>query len=172
VTASGPLPPCHCVAAAFQALGALEVGQHVLVGPALQAHLAPLVVVAGVAADVDHAVDGGLEPPQPLPRGHQSLRLLRLGSSRSRSPSCRRPWRRSAADAGRHPTIMELSFTPASSSRTFTGVLGQPVGQHATGRAGADDDVVVPVHARTPGIARSDPSRHSPSGPPLDFKIA
>ena len=36
----------------------LEVGQHVVPGPTGAAELAPGVVVAGLAAHVDHAVDG------------------------------------------------------------------------------------------------------------------
>src|SRR5690606_34809699 len=35
----------------------LEVGEHVVIAPALEAELAPLVVVARVAAGVEHAVD-------------------------------------------------------------------------------------------------------------------
>jgi hypothetical protein len=43
--------------AALVVLGALEVGQHVVPAPAGVAEVAPLVVVAPVAADVDHRVE-------------------------------------------------------------------------------------------------------------------
>ena len=45
------------VAAALVVLGLLEVRQHVVVAPALVAELAPVVVVPGVAAHIEHGVD-------------------------------------------------------------------------------------------------------------------
>ena len=47
----------------LQALGTFEIGEHIAIAPAGEAHLAPLVIVAGMAADVDHAVDGGGAAP-------------------------------------------------------------------------------------------------------------
>ena len=52
-----PAGAVELVAAADIVLGLLEVGQHRIVVPALAAALAPFVVVGGVAAHVDHAVD-------------------------------------------------------------------------------------------------------------------
>src|SRR5205807_4083699 len=45
------------VAAAFVVLGLLEERQYVVVAPALVAELAPVVVVPGVAAHIEHGVD-------------------------------------------------------------------------------------------------------------------
>ena len=40
-------------------LGATEIGQHLGIGPAAQAELAPVVVIGGLAPHRDHGVDGG-----------------------------------------------------------------------------------------------------------------
>ena len=45
-----------------------EDRQHVIPAPAVEAHLAPVVVIARLAAHVDHGVDGE-QPPSTLPRG-------------------------------------------------------------------------------------------------------
>ena len=52
-----PADAMQLVGPAFLILGLLEVGQHVVPCPADVAELAPIVVVAGLAADVDQAVD-------------------------------------------------------------------------------------------------------------------
>src|SRR5262249_59300527 len=54
--AGGPAAAVVAVLAALVVLGAAEVGQDVLVAPAVEAHRPPLVVVGPVAADVDHRV--------------------------------------------------------------------------------------------------------------------
>ena len=56
-TFSGPPVPWKLIGAALVVLGLLEERQHVLVAPALVAELAPVVVVPGVAAHVEHGVD-------------------------------------------------------------------------------------------------------------------
>jgi hypothetical protein len=53
----GPAGTVKLVAAALVVLGFLEVGQDRVVVPAVAAALAPLVIVGGVAAHIDHAVD-------------------------------------------------------------------------------------------------------------------
>ena len=55
--AERPADAVQRVGAALLVLGLLEVGQHVVPCPADVAELAPIVVVAGLAADVDQAVD-------------------------------------------------------------------------------------------------------------------
>src|SRR5215471_19536479 len=44
--------------AVLLALGFLEVGKHVVITPAGIAQVAPAVIVGGVAANIDHRVDG------------------------------------------------------------------------------------------------------------------
>ena len=63
-----PPAPVQLVAAVHVILGALEIGQHVFPAPSRVPELAPLVVVAGLAAHVDHPVDGRAAP-EPEPPG-------------------------------------------------------------------------------------------------------
>ncbi|GAC1612062.1 MAG: hypothetical protein NVS3B27_00160 [Novosphingobium sp.] len=62
----GTFAPCHRQrpAGAVKGIGpvdevfrAFEIGQRFGIGPAVQTHLPPLVVIARVPADIDHAVD-------------------------------------------------------------------------------------------------------------------
>src|SRR6202012_1255183 len=41
------------------ALGALEIGQHITVGPAARAFRLPALEIERIATDIDHPVDGG-----------------------------------------------------------------------------------------------------------------
>src|SRR5690606_20681112 len=49
----------HVVGAAVIVLGFPEIGKHIVPAPAGAAHLAPKIIVARLAAHIDHAVDGG-----------------------------------------------------------------------------------------------------------------
>ena len=86
------LAPCHVQRAVGAAKGGsaavpgfhpLEIGQHVGVGPACRAAVAPVVVILAVAAHEDHAVDGR-RPAQHLAarRGKLAPAQMRLGLSR------------------------------------------------------------------------------------------
>ena len=48
--------------------GALKIGQHMAVTPALRAHLFPTVVILRIAANIDHAIDGGAAADYPAAR--------------------------------------------------------------------------------------------------------
>ncbi len=52
-----PVRPVIRIAAAHIALRPLEVGQDIGIGPPRQAELAPVVVIARMSADIDHAID-------------------------------------------------------------------------------------------------------------------
>src|SRR3546814_1307068 len=56
--AEWPVTAVDLVLAALVAFRPLEVGKHVLVGPAGIAELAPMVEVLALAADIDQPVDG------------------------------------------------------------------------------------------------------------------
>ena len=71
---AGPLAPTDAqraisavivIGTVLEAFGLFEIGQRIGIGPALQAHLAPLIIVAGMAANIDHAIDGrrAAKPP-------------------------------------------------------------------------------------------------------------
>ncbi len=130
-------------AAALVAFAALEVGQHVVPVPALGAQGGPFVVVAGVAADVAHGVDGtraaqhlAARPPQRavaqrrLGRGAvipvHALLAHQLGQPRGH------------VDEG-----MPVAGAGFQQQHPVGRILAQAVGQHAAGGAGTHDDVVV-----------------------------
>ena len=138
------------ILAALPAFAALEIRQHVRIGPAARAVLRPAVVIGAIAARIGHHVDGG--------RAAQHLAAHRLDA----------PPVESRLGLGRiapivHAVIVHLAHAernvderiavrPAGLQQQHARarVLAQPVGQHAAGRAGADDDVVVfPGHARS-----------------------
>ena len=48
----------HVIAAGKMVFSYAEIGQNVVPGPAHVAHLPPLIIVPGLSAHVDHAVDG------------------------------------------------------------------------------------------------------------------
>src|SRR3546814_8044720 len=62
--AEWPVTAVDLVLAALIAFRPLEVGKHVLVGPAGIAQLAPMVEVLALAADIDQPVDG-TRPAEP-----------------------------------------------------------------------------------------------------------
>ena len=137
-----PVVAAVAVTAFFPRLGALEVGQHVRIGPAPRPGAVPGLEVHGVAADVHHAVDGRGAAEQPPARAGDAPPVevgLRLGAvvpvgpldvhrhgERARHADQRRPVVAAALDQqdGRGP------------------VLGEAVGHDAAGGAGPDDDVV------------------------------
>ncbi len=139
------------VAAAFEGFGPLEVGQDVGIGPAGQAHLAPLVIVAGMAADVDHPIDRRGSAPALAARPPQLAVVQVRFRLRPEAPIVVALGRDQAADAGRHSHQQRVVLAASFQQQDLAvRILGQPIGQHAAGRAGADDDVVEAIHASAP----------------------
>ena len=64
----GPGPAVIRISAVQMTLCAFKVRQYVCIAPPRQSRLGPAVVVVGVAADVDHAVDGRRAAEHPPPR--------------------------------------------------------------------------------------------------------
>ena len=138
------------VLAALPGLAALEIGQHVRIGPAARALLRPAVVVGAMAARIGHHVDGGRAAQNLAAHGLDApVAQARLGLGRI-APIV-------------HAVIVHLAHAernvdqriavrPAGLQQQHAGigVLAQSVGQHAAGRAGADnDEFVFPDHARS-----------------------
>ena len=150
------IAPVPGVAAPLQGLGTFEIGQHLGIGPAGQAHLAPLVIVPGMAADIDHAVDRGRSAPAAA-AGPPQLAVVQVGLGLGpEAPVVRPLLADQPADPGRH-LDHEGVVAAARLQQQHLGrrVLAEPVGEHAARRACADDDVVVPVHDRPPLNASS-----------------
>ena len=143
--------PVVVARAALVVLGALEVGQDVLVAPAFEAHRRPLVVVGAVAADVDHRVERARAAE------HAAARQVvapvvepRLGLTEQRPVPVARQVR---AEGERHVDLGGVVGRARLDHRHLdVRILAQAIGHHAAGRAGADDHVV--VHARTVRLRR------------------
>ena len=135
-----------------------EERQHVVGAPAGKPELAPMVVVGGLAAHIDHGVDGGGAADHLAARIIEAAAvepLLRLGLEH--------PVRARIAD-GEQVADRDMEpnpiVPPAGLEQQHAAICvgGEPVGQHAAGGAGADDDVVVLAfqrcwlgHDRAPG---------------------
>ena len=125
----------------------LEIGQHVRVAPAGQALLPPEIVIAAVSARENHPVDRRgaaqrLAPPQrqraPVDAG------VRLGLETPGVVLVPRHLDKCDRQLDPRMRVAPARFQQQDFSVL---VLGQAVRQHASGRAGADNDVVVGCHA-------------------------
>ena len=160
------------VAAGLEPLGLLEVGQHVAVRPALRAASGPGVEVAGVAPHVGHVVDAR--------RAAQHL------AARHHHPALGQPAAGTAGVGGVHPVGLGVQLQRRHRCRhQFLGrrwaarldqrhaygrILGQPRGDHRTGRSCSDDDdiellghpVRLPGHVRAGDRVRRSSSALTP----------
>ena len=130
------------VGAAHLVLGLLEIGQHVVKAPALIAALAPAVVILVLAADVEQAVD------RTRSAQHLAARLKHLPPVEARLRlGLVHPvdglFLEQPAIAERHvdPEVGIL-WARLEQQHRILAVRAQAVGEHAAGRACADDDVV------------------------------
>ncbi len=130
------------VGATFVVFGAFEVGQHVVIRPARIALRGPAVVIASVAACVDHRVDRTraaeylaarlVAAPAVQPGLRHGVELpVRLAVLREQ----RQP--RRAMD--QHALVGRAGLQQRNAE---VRVFAQPAGEHATRRTAADDDVV------------------------------
>ena len=148
------------VDAADAPLRALEVGQDVGVAPAAVAGLRPGVEVGGVAAIVDHAVDGARPAERAALRYEDGavggagagLRLELPGDAR-----VEQDLDDAARNADHGVGVLRPGLQKADGNG---GVFGQAIGEHAARGPGADDHVVELVRVR-PNHARVSLSRLS-----------
>jgi hypothetical protein len=130
------------VGATFVVLGPLEPGQQVVIAPALIAGRCPGVVVAALAADIDHGIDRAgsaqhlaarLVAPAAIEAwlGHGLERPVGLPVLGQRRQPC--------GTVNQHACIGRAGLQQGD---LHGGVLAQAGGQHAAGRAAADNDVV------------------------------
>ncbi len=134
------------IAAFLVALGAFEIGQHVGEGPALQPHLRQPVVIDPVTADISHDVDRGRAADHfPARMLDAAIVEMRFGLAQIIPiPARIVP---DLADAQRQMDQPVLVFAARFEHEdAVCAVFAEPRRQHATGRAGADDDGVVICH--------------------------
>lgn len=124
----------------------LEVGQHVGIAPAAIADLRPGVEVAALAAIIDVAVDrrGAAERlaarREDAPAGSVLAWLLRITPVDARVVECL------DETGGQMNVRMPVGGTGFQHADACCRVFAQAIGQHAAGRAGADDHIVEGVH--------------------------
>ena len=150
---TGPAPPRHGFSPPSQVSHALEIGQHVGIGPAARALLRPAVVVAAIAAGIGHHVDRR-RAAQHLAAHRLDLAAvhvrLGLGAIAPVEHVVFVHLAHAERDMDERIEVAPARFDQQHARRA---VLAQPVGQHAAGRAGADDDVVVAcLHVCTPSV--------------------
>ena len=137
-----PLAAAVCVGAAFPGLGLAEIGQAVAIAPAGGARGLPFVEIAGVAAHVDHAVDRG-RAAQHLAARTVDAPAVQIGLGLGLEAPVVALHVHGDRERGRH---LDEDAAPAAAcleqQHADALVLAQPVGQHAAGRAGADDHVI------------------------------
>ena len=121
----------------------LEHRQHVVPAPAGEAELAPVVVVGGLAAHVDHGVD------RRRAADHLAARIVqRAAVEAGHRFGLEHPVRARIAD-GEQIADRDVEPDPVVAAAGFehqhavVRIGRQPIRQHAAGRARADDDVVV-----------------------------
>ena len=150
----------NVVHAGVMVLGAAEIRKNIVPGPAGIAELAPVVVVARLAAHVDHAVDRGaaaedssarvVERPPVQPR-------FRLGPVAPVGAGIAHAVQ--VTDRDLDPDVVVAPAGLQQGDRRG-GVLAEPVGEHAAGGAGAHDHVVERpeiLHDGQPSAAAGDP---------------
>ncbi len=158
VTCNGPSVPRQPSSPPWLDLHPLEIGKHVAIAPAAGAHLLPGVVVLGVAAHIDHAVDRRGTANDLAARRHEAAIIEMRLRLRCEAPVVALHVHR-IGKGGRHldqrPPIGAAIFEDEDA---VLSVLGKPVCHDGTGRAGSNDDEVV--------------IRHSLSGPIFLFSVA
>ena len=117
--------------------------QHVVPAPALEAELAPVIVVGGLAAHVDHGVD------RRRAADHLAARIVqRAAVEAGHRFGLEHPVRARIADREQiadrdvvpDPVVAAAGF---EQQHAILGIRRKAIGQHAAGRARADNDVVV-----------------------------
>ena len=132
----------HRVLLALPVLRLAEERQHVVPGPAAIAELAPVVEILRLAAHIDHAVDRA-RPAEYAAAGIVDGAAVgaRIGLGLE-APGERRMLQQLHVAGGNVDQRIPVAPAGLDQHDAVAGVLGQPVGQTAASRAGADDDVV------------------------------
>jgi hypothetical protein len=144
--AERPVAAMERVIAVLIAFRAAEIGQHIGEAPALKAHLTPHVIVARMAANIDHAVDGG-RTAQHLAARPVKLAVVQMLLAFGPVIPVGEFIADQLADACRHMKEDALVLAARFQKQDFLARIGgQAVGQNAAGAAGPDNDVIVTCH--------------------------
>ena len=146
--ADRPSPAAPRILAALPPLAALEVGQHIGIGPTARSLLRPAIVIAAMAARVSHHVDRG-RSTQDLPAHRLDFAAVHARLGLGVIAPVEHVVFVHLAHAERDvDERIEVAPTRFDQQHARGFVLAQPIGQHAAGRTRTDDHVVVAlVHA-------------------------
>ncbi len=141
-TGTGPLVPASGPAERI-GLRSLEIRQHIPEAPTGVAEVRPAVVVSSGATQPDAAIHRRRSPDDP--RAREGERILGLASGEREPPAMRvRPDVRGVEELRRPGGGVGAVIRPSlQQQHRPSGVLGQPVGEDAPSRAGADENRVV-----------------------------
>jgi hypothetical protein len=124
-------------------LAAAKPRQHVCIGPPDIAELAPVIEILALATNIDHAVDraGSTEHLAAWPLDLAAVQLL-FGAGGETPVEARIVDQLEDAAGNVNPQIV---VAPASLEQQHSDarVGAQAVGQHASGRAGTDDHIII-----------------------------
>jgi hypothetical protein len=130
------------VGPALLVLGALEVGQHVLIRPADIAELTPHVEILRLSPHVEQAVDGAGAAEHAAARpGDRAAIEMGLGAG-AELPGHGRVGEVAVVAGGDVDPGVAVASAGLDKSNLDAGVLAQAVGQHAACRARTDNDIV------------------------------
>ena len=119
-----------------------EIGQAVVPRPAAVAELGPVIVILGLAADVDEPVDRRGAADHPAARIDDGAAVgagIGLGAEFPGQGVVVEHLEEAGRDVDQRVPVLSARLDQQDFG---VGILGQPVGQHATGRARPDDDVI------------------------------
>jgi hypothetical protein len=125
-----------------------EVGQHIVERPAAIAELRPHVEILDLAADIDHAVDRARAAKHASARQQMGVIAARRIRFAAKAPVDRAVVDVLAEAEGDVDPEVAVLGPGFEQQHTVLRIGAEPVGQHAPGRSGTDDDVVVvhPTH--------------------------
>ncbi len=130
------------ILSAMRVFHALEIGQHIGIGPAARAVFRPVVVIPGVAAHIDHAVDRGRPAQHLAARRYEAAPAdmrFRLGG---KAPVIGFHVH-GEGEGGRHlDQRADIRHAIFYDDHRITPVFRQAIGHGRTGGAGADDDEI------------------------------
>ena len=132
-----------CAGAEKMVLVLAEERQHVVAAPAGKPELAPMVVIGGLPAHIDHGVDRGGAADHLAARIVEAAAVepfLRLGLEHPVRAGIADGEQIADRDVEPDPVVLAAGL---QQQHAHGRIGGQAICQHAAGRAGADDDVVV-----------------------------
>jgi hypothetical protein len=131
-------------------LGFLEVGQHIVIGPAGVAERRPAIVVGAMAADIDHGVDRA-RSAQRLAAGLVADAAVQAGLRHRLKGPVIGFGRHLDGNPDRgldHPIVAGAACLQQADADP--GILAEAARHHTAGGSAADDDIVELFHVRPP----------------------